>query len=85
MAERTQRFHDALDFTLQSFLKRQQFELMRIPQALRGMKLRDIQKGWDGNLMRTVEKMKRDVLEREAEEKRDKEDRERAEKEGAKR
>jgi hypothetical protein len=66
-------------------MNRKKFETIRIPEALRGMTLRELQKHWDGNLSQTVEKMQRDILEREKAEQRDKEERERLAQEGAKR
>ena len=63
VADKTRAFQASLSATLESFLRRQETEILKIPRDLRGMTLVELEDKWGGSWRGTVQRLARDRLE----------------------
>lgn len=62
---KTRQFRIALNTMLESFSRRQETEVMRIPKELRSLTMRDLNAQWGGSWSATLQKIKQAALEKE--------------------
>ncbi|ORX40180.1 hypothetical protein BD324DRAFT_616686 [Kockovaella imperatae] len=62
VADRTNRFRDSLSATLESFLIRQETEMLKIPRELRNMTLDQLSKHWGGGWKETMQRIAKDRI-----------------------
>ena len=60
--DRTRHFHGALTDILNSFLVRQESEILRIPKDLRNVKMKDLKSMWGGDWASTLRHLKEETL-----------------------
>lgn len=60
--DRTRHFHGALADILNSFLVRQESEILRIPKDLRNVKMKDLKSMWGGDWASTLRHLKEETL-----------------------
>jgi hypothetical protein len=62
VTDRTRHFHGALTDILNSFLVRQESEILRIPKDLRNVKMKDLKTMWGGDWASTLRHLKEETL-----------------------
>jgi hypothetical protein len=62
VSDRTRHFHGALSDILNSFLVRQESEILRIPKDLRNVKMKDLKTMWGGDWGTTLRHLKEETL-----------------------
>jgi len=70
VSDRTRHFHGALTDILNSFLVRQESEILRIPKDLRNVKMKDLKAMWGGDWASTLRHLKEETLKGQLEDKR---------------
>lgn len=63
MADKTRAFKASLAAVLQSFVMRQEAEILKLPRELRSMKLSDLEGKWAGSWKETVQRMLQEKME----------------------
>jgi hypothetical protein len=64
VADKTRAFRSNLALAIQSFMVRQESEILRIPRELRTMTLEELNSKWGGSFSGTVQRIQRERLER---------------------